>query len=127
MSEGKIVTFDKSQVIDHVSGHKTNATEGNPFENVWVYFNHPSGNFRSGVWDCKAGSWYHEHPKTEFCYIVEGSVKIQEKDGPLHEYQTGDAFVVPKGTPVTWIVDDYVKKLFVGSENLENVITTQSV
>lgn len=119
MTEGKVITLDESPVLETTSGIKTNATEGRPFENIWVYFNHPSGNFRSGVWDCKAGSWYHEHPKTEFCYIVEGSVKIQEKDGPLHEYPAGAAFVIPKGTPVTWIVDDYVKKLFVTAVNLD--------
>ncbi|MCG8634937.1 MAG: cupin domain-containing protein [Desulfobacterales bacterium] len=120
MTDGKIITFNKSPELKHTSGVKTNATEGEPFENCWEYFNHPSGNFRSGIWDCSAGAWYHEHPQTEFCYIVEGAVKIQEKDGPLHEYKAGDSFVVPMGTPVTWIVDDYCKKLFVGAKKLDD-------
>ena len=119
MSNGQIITFDKTPALKHTSGVKTNATQGAPFENCWEYYNHPSGNFRSGVWDCGPGAWYHEHPKTEFCYIVEGAVNIQEKDGPLHAYKAGDSFIVPKGTPVTWIVDTYVKKLFVGAENLD--------
>lgn len=119
MSEDKIITLNESPVLAHTSGFKTNPADGTPFENSWIYYNHPSGNFRSGIWDCRAGSWRHEHPKTEFCYIVEGAVKIQEKDGRLHEYRAGDSFIIPKGTPVTWIVDDYVKKLFVGAENLD--------
>ena len=120
MSETKIVTFDESPVLQRSSGPKTNAVDGTPEENARIYYDHPSGNFRSGVWDCTQGSWYHEHPKTEFCYIVEGSVKIAEKDGPVHVYNAGDTFIVPKGTPVTWIVEDYVKKLFVGAENLDD-------
>ncbi|MEH0023153.1 MAG: cupin domain-containing protein [Desulfobacter sp.] len=119
MPEGNIITFDKSPVLSETSGHKTNATQGNPFETCQIFYNHPSGNFRSGIWDCTAGAWYHDHPKTEFCYIVEGSVKIREKDGPLHEYTAGDSFIVPKGTPVTWIVETYAKKLFVGAEHLD--------
>ncbi len=118
MSQSQIITFNKTPELKHSSGVKTNAAQGNPLENVWEYYNHPSGNFRSGIWDCTAGAWTHEHPKTEFCYIVEGAVKIQEKDGPLHEYKAGDAFIVPKGTPVTWIVDHHAKKFFVGAENL---------
>lgn len=119
MSEAKIITFNESPVLQSSSGFKTNATEGKPFENSRVYYNHPSGNFRAGVWDCQAGAWRHEHPKTEFCYIVEGSVNVIEEDGPVHAYKAGDSFIVPKGTPVTWVVENYCKKLFVGAENLD--------
>ena len=98
----------------------TTATEGRPFEDCRIYDNHTSNNFRSGIWNCKAGSWFHEHPKTELCYIVEGSVKIHEQDGPLHEYTAGDAFIVPMGTPVIWIVEDYVKKIFVSAQKLDD-------
>ena len=59
------------------------------------------------------------HPKLEFCYIVEGSVKIIEKDGPTHVFNAGDSFVVPKGTPVTWVVEEYAKKIFVSAAGLE--------
>jgi uncharacterized cupin superfamily protein len=119
MSEGKIVTLEKSEVISHTSGPKKNPKSGEPFANNWTYFEHSSGNFKSGIWTCTAGSWEHNHPKLEFCYIVEGSVKIVEKDGPTHVYNAGDAFVVPKGTPVTWIVEDFAKKIFVSAAHLE--------
>lgn len=122
MSEGKLVTLEKSPVLFNKSGYKTNATTGEPFENSWNYYNHASGNFRVGVWDCTAGSWYHEHPTTEFCFILEGSVTIIEKDGPTHVYHAGDAFIVPKGTPVTWIVEDYAKKVFVAAEKLSDTV-----
>lgn len=126
MADGKIIDFDQSSVLEHSSGYKANAAEGRPFENSWVYYNHASGNFRAGIWDCRAGSWSHEHPKTEFCYIVEGSVKIREKDGPVHTYNAGDSFIIPKGAPVTWIVDNYVKKLFVGAEKLDSCASRTS-
>ena len=121
MSKGKIVTIGKSEIVSETSGKKVNPTSGEPHANNWTYFEHGSGNFKSGIWDCTAGSWEHNHPKLEFCYIVEGSVKIVEKDGPVHEYKKGDAFVVPKGAPVTWIVEDYAKKIFVSAAHLEDV------
>ena len=120
MSKGKIVTIGKSDIISETSGKKPNPKSGEPYTNNWTYFEHGSGNFKSGVWDCTKGSWEHNHPKLEFCYIVEGSVKIVEKSGPVHEYKKGDAFVVPKGAPVTWIVEDYAKKIFVSAAHLED-------
>ena len=120
MSKGKVVTIGKSEIISETSGKKVNPKSGEPYANNWTYFEHGSGNFKSGIWDCTAGSWVHNHPKLEFCYIVEGSVKIVEKDGPVHEYTKGDAFVVPKGAPVTWIVEDYAKKIFVSAAHLED-------
>lgn len=119
MTEGKIVTLNKSKVLHHTEGPKKNPASGAPVANNWTYFEHPSGNFKSGIWTCTAGSWEHLHPKLEFCYIVEGSVKIIEKDGPTHEFKAGDAFVVPKGTPVTWAVEKFAKKIFVSAAHLD--------
>lgn len=119
MSDGKIVTLEKSAVLSHTAAAKVNPKSGEPFANNRTYFNHSSGNFKAGTWDCTAGSWEHNHPKLEFCYIVEGSVKVIEKDGPTHEYKAGDAFVVPRGTPVTWVVEKYAKKIFVSAAHLD--------
>ncbi len=121
MSEGKIITLGKSTPLTHTAKAKVNPKSGEPFANNWTYFNHSSENFKSGIWDCTAGSWEHHHPKLEFCYIVEGSVKIVEKDGPTHVFNAGDSFVVPKGAHVTWIVEDYAKKIFVSALHLEGM------
>ena len=120
MSEAKIVTLGKSEPISHTAAAKATPKSGEPFANNWTYFNHSSGNFKSGIWDCTAGSWEHNHPKLEFCYIVEGSVKIvEEENGVTHTFNAGDSFVVPKGTRVTWIVEKYAKKLFVSALDLD--------
>lgn len=37
MSEGKIITFNESNILNTTSGHKTNAIKGNPFENSYVF------------------------------------------------------------------------------------------
>lgn len=121
MSEANITTIGKSEVLKHTSKAKVNPKTGEPHANNWTYFEHSSGNFKAGIWDCTAGSWEHNHPKLEFCYIVEGSVKVVEKDGPTHVYSAGDSFVVPKGTPVTWIVEEYAKKIFVSAAHLEGL------
>lgn len=120
MSEAKLVTIGKSPVISEKSALKVNPKSGQPFANNWTYFNHSSGDFKAGIWDCTAGSWEHNHPKLEFCYIVEGSVKIvEEESGITHVYNAGDSFVVPRGTRVTWIVEEYAKKIFVSAASLE--------
>jgi len=119
MTEGKIVVLGKSDVLHHTAALKANPKSGKPFANNWTYFEHSSGNFKAGIWDCTRGSWEHNHPKLEFCYILEGSVTVIEKDGPTHMFTAGDSFVVPKGTPVTWVVDEYAKKLFVSAATLD--------
>lgn len=119
MTQGKIVTLNESKVLHHTEGPKKNPASGEPVANNWTYFEHPSGNFKAGIWTCTAGSWTHCHPKLEFCYIVEGSVKIIEEEGPTHVYNAGDSFVVPKGTPVTWVVETFAKKIFVSAAHLE--------
>ena len=120
MSEAKIITLGKSEPLSHTAKPKVDPKSGEPFANNWTYFNHSSGNFKSGIWDCTAGSWEHNHPKLEFCYIVEGSVKIvEEENGVTHTFNAGDSFVVPKGTRVTWIVEEYAKKLFVSALDLD--------
>lgn len=120
MSNGSIVNFIEKHALNHNRGYKTNAVEGYPLESVWEYYNHPSGNFRAGIWECSAGAWTHNHPKTEFCYIMEGEVSIQEENGPRHDYTAGDAFIVPMGTPVTWTVKEFCKKVFVGATQLDS-------
>lgn len=120
MPEAKVVTIGKSEVLTHTSAPKVNPKSGEPHANNWTYFNHSSGDFKAGIWDCTRGSWEHNHPKLEFCYIVEGSVKIVEEDsGITHVFNAGDSFVVPKATRVTWIVEDYAKKIFVSAASLE--------
>ncbi|HJO61593.1 MAG TPA: cupin domain-containing protein [Desulfobacterales bacterium] len=122
MPEGKIVTPEKNEPIAHTAKPKVNPKSGEPFTNNWTYFQHSSNNFKTGIWDCTAGSWEHNHPKLEFCYIVEGSVKIvEEENGVTHVFNAGDSFVVPKGSRVTWIVEEYAKKIFVSAAHLEGL------
>lgn len=119
MNKAKVIKVEGANFINKISGEKENPKSGEPFANSWWFFNHSSGNFKVGTWDCTSGSWEHNHPAFEFCYIVEGRVKIAEKDGPTHTFNTGDSFVVPKGARVTWIVEEYAKKIFVSASNLE--------
>ena len=90
MSEGKIAVLGKTNVLHHTAAAKRNPKSGEPFANNWTYFEHSSGNFKAGIWDCTKGSWEHNHPKLEFCYIVEGSVKVIEEGGPTHVFNAGD-------------------------------------
>lgn len=114
MSEAKIVDFFKVEPVAVNEGVKESAVEGKPYAKSTTFYAHSSGNFRAGHWSCTAGSWEHNHPKLEFCYITKGSVKIKEMDsGIVHTYNAGDSFVVPKGLRVTWIVEEYAEKVCV--------------
>ena len=120
MSESKIITLGSSSVVKHIAADKACPKTGTPFTNTWNYFDHSSGNFRVGIWDSTAGSWEHDHPQLEFCYIVEGSVEITEEDGGIvHTFDAGSSFVVPKGLRVTWNVKEYAKKILVAAAQLE--------
>lgn len=120
MSKPQIITLGSSPVIKHIAAEKINPKSGNPFNNTWNYFDHSSGNFRVSTWDCTAGSWEHNHPQLEFCYIVEGSVDITEEDsGIVHTFDAGSSFVVPKGLRVTWNVKEYAKKILVAAAHMD--------
>ena len=120
MSEIKIVTLGSSPVIKHVATKKLDPKSGAPFFNIWNYFDHSSGNFRVGVWDCTSGSWEHDHPQLEFCYIVEGRLDVtEEESGITHTFEAGSSFVVPKGLRVTWTVKNYAKKILVAAKHLD--------
>ncbi len=114
MSEARIVDFWKNEAVAYAEGVKKTAVDGEPFTKSTTFFDHSSGNFRAGHWSATKGAWEHNHPKLEFCYITRGSVKVLEvESGIEHTYNAGDAFVVPKGLHVRWIVDDYAEKVCV--------------
>lgn len=121
MSKANIIVIGSSPIIKHVAAKKDNPKSGSPVFNIWNYFDHDSGNFRVGVWDCTAGSWEHNHPQLEFCYIIEGSVEVAEKEsGIFYNFETGSSFIVPKGLHVIWTVKNYVKKILVAATHLDN-------
>ena len=70
--------------------------------------------FSSGTWDSTP---YHRivrpHRVNEFMHLAAGSVRFASPDGTVLSTHTGDAFFVPKGSPVGWESSERVAKFYV--------------
>lgn len=71
----------------------------------------------AGFWEGEPG-WvaFDSWPYNEVCVIVSGRVAIEDSDGILLEFGTGDAFTVPAGFRGVWHTLEPTKKIFVGVE-----------
>ena len=49
----------------------------------------------------------------EFMHILEGRVTVTGADGVPHSFAAGDAFVIAKGTRITWKIEETVRKYYV--------------
>lgn len=65
-----------------------------------------------GVWECTPGKFEYTYPGDEICTLIEGKIRVTEKDGTVHEYGAGDTFYTTKGETVTWEVVEKVRKVF---------------
>ena len=70
----------------------------------------------SGVWVCSPGRMLEEHHnEDEFCTIIAGKVGlIDNEDGTEEIFVAGDSFFLPKGSSLTWVVYETLRKLHDG-------------
>jgi uncharacterized cupin superfamily protein len=90
--------------------------EGDPIERAHEYYAR-DGN-TSGVWDCSPGRMLEEqHAEDEFCTIIAGRVGIVDNETGTEEiFVAGDSFFLPKGSSLTWIVYETVRKFYMTAE-----------
>jgi uncharacterized cupin superfamily protein len=71
----------------------------------------------AGVWEAQPQASppedFYTPNYTEFMYILEGSVTLEDKEGREDTFKTGDALIVPRGVPIKWKQPQYVKKYWV--------------
>ncbi len=71
----------------------------------------------AGVWEAQPQTSpptdYYTPNYTEFMYILEGSVTLEDKDGREDTFKAGDAVIVPRGVPFKWKQPQYIKKYWV--------------
>jgi uncharacterized cupin superfamily protein len=70
------------------------------------------GGLRTGVWDSKAGTRDYYFTSDEWAYILEGEAHVTA-GGVTHTLRAGDVFFTPAGMPMTWVVPEYVRKVWV--------------
>ncbi|ACJ76166.1 enzyme of the cupin superfamily protein [Thermosipho africanus H17ap60334] len=52
--------------------------------------------------------WYYD--ETEVCYILEGEIEVETKDGKVYKIKPGDLVEFPKGLSCRWKVKKAVRK-----------------
>jgi uncharacterized cupin superfamily protein len=95
------------------TGQPGNIISGNPSTKLQNYYADGTGQFFSGIWESTPGKWQVNYGEEEFCAILAGKATLTDADGEAQSFQTGDAFVIPKGFTGTWETIDAVKKWYV--------------
>jgi uncharacterized cupin superfamily protein len=92
------------------------AVEGDPVESTHEYYNR-NGN-TAGVWTCTPGRILEEdHAEDEFVTMLSGKVGIIDNDeGTEDTFVAGDSFFLPKGSSLTWVIYETVRKFYMTAE-----------
>jgi len=92
------------------------AIDGDPTESAHEY--HSLDGRTSGVWECTPGRMLEEHHgEDEFCTIISGKVGLIDNSDQHEEiFTTGDSFFLPKGSSLTWVVYETVRKFYMTAE-----------
>lgn len=88
------------------------AIEGEPIESAHEYYSKDGS--ASGVWVCTPGRMLEEHhSEDEFCTIIAGKVGLIDNETKVEEiFVGGDSFFLPKGSSLTWVVYETVRKFY---------------
>jgi len=92
------------------------ADGGDPIESAHEYYSKDGRT--SGVWECSPGRLLEEHHgEDEFCTILSGTVEITDNTtGHGETFVAGDSFFLPKGSNLTWVVHETVRKFYMTAE-----------
>ena len=92
------------------------AVEGEPIESVHEYYSEDGRT--TGVWVSSPGRMLEErHAEDEFCTIIAGKVGIVDNESGREEvFGAGDSFFLPKGSSLTWIIYETVRKFYMTAE-----------
>ncbi|MGM0987786.1 MAG: cupin domain-containing protein [Pseudomonadota bacterium] len=81
---------------------------------TWFGFTSEDGTTVSGIWSSEPFSKKKAHPdEMEFCYLIEGDVKLTDSEGNSQVFSAGEALVVTPGFDGIWESVSHVKKYFV--------------
>ena len=92
------------------------AIEGTPIESTHEYY--ARDGCTSGVRVCSEGRTLEEqHTENEFCTILAGKVGIIDNQAGTEEiFVAGDSFFLPKGSNLTWVIYETVRKFYMTAE-----------
>ena len=68
------------------------------------------GVFSWPVWEKEISRFDWHYPDTEMCYILEGEVTVESKNGKAVSFGPGDFVTFPKGLACVWDIKAPVRK-----------------
>jgi len=87
--------------------------KGSPMGLDHAYHENEKAGIRAGIWRSSPYTeFYEDYPGTEFMYVLEGSVTL-ENDDFCETYVAGDAFLVPKGFRGFWKQTEPMLKYYI--------------
>lgn len=106
--------------LDEVSRNGKEASETPPelllsgVATTWCQDAFSRGGVSCGIWESEAFSKVKMHPTSmEYCFILEGEVKLTDSEGASRVFRKGDAFVVEPGFDGVWESLGRVRKHYV--------------
>jgi len=62
------------------------------------------------IWQCESSTFDWAYTEKETCLLIEGNVRVTDKEGNSVSFGPGDLVVFPNGLECTWHVEKPVKK-----------------
>lgn len=62
------------------------------------------------IWEKEISRFDWHYDETEMCYILEGKITVETKDGKSASFGPGDFVTFPKGLDCVWDIKEPVRK-----------------
>jgi uncharacterized cupin superfamily protein len=62
------------------------------------------------IWEKEVSTFDWHYDDKEVCFILEGKVRVEPKDGEAVEFGPGDLVTFPKGMDCVWKISEPVRK-----------------
>jgi hypothetical protein len=94
-----------------------NIEKGNPTASTNNQYTDPTNTLSSGVWSSEPGVWRFEQTGAEeFCYLIDGVIRLTHENGQSNTFNPGDAFIIPIGFRGTWETVKPMRKFYANCE-----------
>jgi uncharacterized cupin superfamily protein len=113
-SASDIVLFHRQQptVHDEFTTAPEKLLSGDGAQTVDNFYSDETSQFHAGLWSGGIGAWKVRYTEHEFCTLLEGRVRVTDRDGKSIELTAGDHFVIPAGFEGVWEVLEPAKKTY---------------
>ncbi len=82
-------------------------------ERNFTAFATPDESVLSGVWECApCREEIAAYPVHEMMTVISGALTLTHPDGQVERFAAGDTFFIPKGTPLTWEINETLRKFY---------------